>query len=181
MIVKGYIITKSSANTQWLLQRWNIVSIVTITLFHHNKTLRLLYLIKWILLFGVDSPTFQSFLFHFQLPSVFPVMTLPMQLLFSELQQHLTAVCSSSVPPSQPSSPPLCSIYRLHLQRACSVQFPDALQWWSDRYRQSWRQIEVVGLMPAVAVRGDSDHKRCSEKSEAAASCIWKHRNGFKE
>lgn len=43
MIFKGYIITKSSANTQWLLQRWNIVSIVTIAPFHHNKTLRLLY------------------------------------------------------------------------------------------------------------------------------------------
>lgn len=125
MIFKGYIITKSSANTQWLLQRWNIVSIVTIALFHHNKTLRLLYLIKWILLFGVDSPTFQSFVFHFQLPSVFPVMTLPMQLLFSELQQHLTAVCSSSVPPSQPSSP-LSSPLR-HLQAASAASMLSAV------------------------------------------------------
>lgn len=125
MIFKGYIITKSSANTQWLLQRWNIVSIVTIALFHHNKTLRLLYLIKWILLFGVDSPTFQSFVFHFQLPSVFPVMTLPMQLLFSELQQHLTAACSSSVPPSQPSSP--LSSPLLHLQAASAASMLSAV------------------------------------------------------
>lgn len=138
--------------------------------------LQLLYLIEWILLFGVDYPTFQSFVFHFHPPSVLSVMTLPMQLLFSELQQHLRAVCSTSVAPSQPSSPlsspfssfsfsPLCSIYRLHLQRACSVHFPNALQCWNDRFRQLWRQIEVVGLpIPTTAARGEKYHKKVHVK-----------------
>lgn len=65
--------------------------------------------------------------------------------------------CSLSSPFSSFSSSPLFSIYRLHLHRACPVQFPDPLQWWSDRYSMETDWAGGWGglmLMPAARDRG---------------------------
>lgn len=68
-----------------------------ISLFLSAKMLYHLYLITYLLLFGDDKLIFSSFVFLSHSPSVLPMTNLPMHPLFSELQQHPSAVCAAPV------------------------------------------------------------------------------------